>query len=283
MIALRTVPDHIVRPPYARPGGETGERPGLIKSDALIGRMRRAGRVAREVLDEVLAAVAIGVTTDELDRVCHEVTIAKGGYPSPLDYRGFPKSLCTSINEVVCHGIPSARRLVDGDIINCDVTVYLDGVHGDCSETVFVGTPSLVHKVLVERTYEALRRGIEIVRPGVRFNEIGRAIERYVAPFGYGIVREFGGHGIGELFHMPPNIVHAYERRERLKMQAGMTFTIEPMLNVCDPRCAILADGWTAVTVDGKASAQFEHTVLVTPDGHEVLTLCDDPRPFFQR
>lgn len=281
MIALRPVPEHIDRPPYAR--GAPDPRPALVKSPEVIERMRRAGRVARAVLDAVLAAVKPGVTTEQLDRLAHDATVARGGYPSPLGYRGFPKSLCTSINEVVCHGIPGNRRLLDGDIVNCDVTVYLDGVHGDCSETVFVGTPSPAARALVEHTWQAMWRGIEAVRDGARVNAIGKAIERYVAPLGYGVVREFGGHGIGECFHMAPNVLHYFERRNRQKLQAGMTLTVEPMINGGDARCALLSDGWTAVTQDGSLSAQFEHTLLVTAEGCEVLTQGDDPRPFFQR
>ncbi|MEZ4473301.1 MAG: type I methionyl aminopeptidase [bacterium] len=277
----RTVPAHIPRPDYVM-SGRVPPRPlgAHIHDAASIARMRRAGSVARQVLDVVLAAVAPGVTTDELDALAHRTTIELGGYPSPLFYQGFPKSICTSVNEVVCHGIPDGRRLVGGDILNVDVTVFYDGVHGDCSETVFVGRVDDESRRLVRATFEATWAGIRTVRPGRRINEIGKAIGEVARRHRLGVVRQFAGHGIGEMFHMPPQILHYFDRRAILRMVPGMIFTIEPMLNLGDWRARVLEDGWTAVTVDGLRSAQFEHTVLVTDDGFEVLT--GGPHGFFE-
>jgi methionyl aminopeptidase len=270
---MRSVPDHILRPEYAE-SGEPGNRRNqqLIKNREALARMRRACIVAREVLDVVLDAVKPGITTDELDEICHEETIRRGGYPSPLNYQGFPKSLCTSINEVVCHGIPSSFRIEDGDIVNCDVTVYIDGMHGDNSETVYVGEVDAESRKLVEDTYHSMMAGIAAVRPGGQIRDIGREIERYINPKGYGIVRSFAGHGVGELFHMEPSVSHFYESSNRFEMRPGMTFTVEPMINQGDWRCVMWDDEWTAVTADLRRSAQFEHTVLVTNDGYELLT-----------
>ncbi len=271
----RLVPAGIPRPEYAESGipAARGRRDCTKTTADELARMRVAGRVAREVLDAVLDAVAVGVSTDALDAVAHEAAIARGAYPSPLNYRGFPKSLCTSVNEVVCHGIPDDRVLADGDIINCDVTVYIDGMHGDCSETVFVGTPDEASLHLVRTTYDAMMAGIAVVKPGERFNTIGKVIGKLAKDAGLGVVKAFAGHGIGEHFHMPPSVAHYYDRTLRLRMEAGMTFTIEPMLNLGVGDCRILADDWTAVTADRQRSAQFEHTVLVTRDGYEILTL----------
>ncbi|MCB9523000.1 MAG: type I methionyl aminopeptidase [Myxococcales bacterium] len=270
----RSVPPHIPRPEYA----ETGEpaprgRVSCVKSTPeAIERMRAAGRVAREVLEITLDAVKPGITTDALDAIAHEAAVARGAYPSPLNYRGFPKSICTSVNEVICHGIPDDRKLMRGDLVNCDITVYYQGMHGDCSETVFVGEPDAESLHLVRTTYDAMMAGIAVVKPGERFNSIGKTIARIAKDAGLGVVRAFAGHGIGELFHMPPSVAHHYERTLRLRMEPGMTFTIEPMLNLGGPDCHILADDWTAITADRRRSAQFEHTVLVTPTGVEILT-----------
>ena len=234
--------------------------------------MRKAGRLAREVLDTVLAAVRPGVSTDELDRIAHESIIARDAYPSPLNYMGFPKSLCTSVNEVVVHGIPDSRVLVEGDIINCDVTVFAHGMHGDCSETVFVGEVDAEARKLVEVTWECLLRAIDVVRPGNRLNAIGLAVETHALQNGFSVVRGFTGHGVGEHFHMSPYIAHFYEAENRGQMVEGMTFTIEPMINVGAAECVIWPDNWTAVTADLRRSAQFEHTLLVTPSGVEILT-----------
>lgn len=242
--------------------------------------MRRAGQVAREVLLETAAAIGPGVTTDELDRICHEACIARGAYPSPLRYRGYPKSLCTSVNEVICHGIPDDRPLADGDIVNCDVTVYLDGVHGDCSETYLVGDVSAEARRLVSVAKECLWRGIGAVRPGRMVRDIGRAIEAHAEAHGFGVVRMFVGHGIGTEFHCPPSVPHYHDCTATTVLQPGMAFTIEPMITLGGHDVGpIWSDGWTAPTRDGSLSAQFEHTLLVTTSGVEVLTLLpDEPR-----
>ncbi len=269
----RLVPPEIGRPEYADSGKPTARKLSCRKTDTqTISRMRYAGAVAREVLDCVLQAVEPGITTDELDRIAHAKTIALGAYPSPLNYMGFPKSICTSVNEVVVHGIPDSRRLQDGDIINCDITVYIDGVHGDCSETVFVGEVDAASKQLVEVTWNCLLKGIDVVQPGVPFNRIGKVIEEYASGFGYSVVREFTGHGIGEYFHMYPYVAHFYEPRNKEVIEEGMTFTIEPMINAGGPDCLFWSDTWTAVTRDLARSAQFEHTLLVTSSGAEILT-----------
>ena len=237
-------------------------------------RMRRACAAAREVLEEVLDAVKPGVTTEELDVIAHEASIRRGGYPSPLGYRGFPKSLCTSINEVICHGIPDPERVLkDGDIINCDVTLFLDGMHGDCSETVFVGTPSQEAADLVDFTYKSLMAAIEVVRPGKKLNEIGKVISRMAKSAGYSVVRDFSGHGIGPVFHMAPHVVHYYERSNYATIKEGMTFTIEPMINIGEFYADTLDDGWTALTLDRSLSAQFEHTIYVGKKGADILTM----------
>ena len=266
----RTVPADIPRPPYAP------DAPALVAAvppDEFVDRMRAAGRAAREVLAEVGAAVRAGVTTDELDRVCHDACIARGGYPSPLHYKGFPKSLCTSVNEIICHGIPDDRVLLDGEIVNCDVTIYLNGVHGDTNATFLVGDVDEVGRDLVRVTEEAMWKGIDAVRPGAHVYDIGRAIQLHAEAHGFGVVRAFVGHGIGEIFHTTPSIPHYYDPRADTVIEAGMTFTIEPMITEGSWELGrIWSDGWTAPTRDLSRSAQFEHTILVTPSGHEVLT-----------
>jgi len=270
---MRLVPDTIVFPEYARTGVVGGRGISCRKeTDDEISRMRRAGSVAREVLDAVLAAVEPGITTDALDEIAHRTAISHGAYPSPLNYMGFPKSICTSVNEVVVHGIPDSRKLQRGDIVNCDITVYIDGMHGDCSETVLVGEVSNEARSLVQVTWECMLKGIDVVRPGQRLNEIGRVIESYAIQHGYSVVRQFTGHGIGSIFHMTPYIAHFYDSANKAVMEEGMTFTIEPMINCGSPRSMIWPDNWTAVTVDFALSAQFEHTVLVTGNGVEILT-----------
>jgi methionyl aminopeptidase len=270
----RSVPPEIVRPPYV--DGPSARRPeARVKSSDIIERMRRAGRQAAEILAEAGAAVAPGVTTDELDALVHETTIRRGGYPSPLLYGGsnpYPKSVCTSVNEVICHGIPDDRPLVEGDIVNIDVTIYLEGVHGDCNATFPVGAVDETSARLIEVTRECLERAIAEVGAGRPFNLIGKAIEDHAHANHFGVVRDFVGHGIGEQFHTDLQIPHYYEPRLTVPMEAGMTFTIEPMITAGSWQARIWDDGWTAVTADGSRTAQFEHTVLVTDDGVEVLT-----------
>lgn len=285
----RTVPDAIVRPPYAHdlptgqpvaPYTEGGVPPEvaepLVKSPEVIERMRVAGRAAAEVLALAGAAVAPGVTTDELDRLVHDACIERGGYPSPLGYRGYPKSVCTSVNEVICHGIPDDRPLLDGDVIDIDVTIYLDGVHGDTNATFLVGSVDPESRRLVEVTRECMERGIAAVAPGQQVNAIGRAIQDHALGNGFEVVRAFIGHAIGEQFHGDLAIPHYYEPRATTVIEPGMTFTIEPMISMGTWRHEMWDDGWTAVTPDRSRVAQFEHTLVVTDDGAEVLTVLAD-------
>lgn len=268
-----SVPDHIGLPEYAKTGTPTSARASCKKVTAeQIEQIRKAGRIARDVLDTVLGNVRPGITTDELDRIAHSRTIELGAYPSPLNYMGFPKSICTSINEVVVHGIPDNRKLVEGDIVNCDVTVYVHGMHGDCSETIFVGEVDEESKRLVQVTWECLIKAIDVVKPGQNLNAIGRVISQHAEQNGYSVVREFTGHGIGESFHMAPYVAHFFEPNNGTILEEGMTFTIEPMINAGCVENTIWPDKWTAVTGDLARSAQFEHTVLVTSDGVEILT-----------
>ncbi len=274
----RPVPAHIARPPYATDGNPGRSRMSPVRTPDEIVAMRRACRVAADVLLHVGELVAPGVTTDRLDQVVHDKTIELGGYPSPLNYRGYPKSVCTSVNEVICHGIPDSRPLANGDIVNIDVTVFLDGVHGDTSMTFLVGEVDEWSRLLVRETYESLKRGIDAVRPGAGINMIGKAIETHARKHNLGVVREFIGHGIGPEFHGSLQIPHYYEPRARAVMAEGMTFTIEPMLTLGDPALGVWEDDWTAVTLDGRRSAQFEHTLLVTAEGAEILTIASDGR-----
>ncbi|KAE8038714.1 hypothetical protein FH972_011193 [Carpinus fangiana] len=274
----RAVPAHIERPDWAVSGipqiepNSDLQHVVEIKTRNQIERMRETCRIAREVLDAAARVIQPGVTTDEIDRVVHDATIEAGGYPSPLNYHFFPKSCCTSINEVICHGIPDARKLEDGDIVNVDVTVCYKGVHGDLNETFFVGNVDEESQRLVQCTYECLEKAISIVKPGVRFREIGEVINRHATMSGFSVVKSICGHGIGELFHCAPNIPHYGRNKAVGVMKAGQTFTIEPMINAGVWRDRMWPDGWTAVTADGKRSAQFEHTLLVTETGVEVLT-----------
>lgn len=275
----RTVPAGIARPEYAVTG-QPSERDGRAeRTPAEIEAMRVAGRIAAEVLVEVGAAVAPGITTDELDRIGHEACVARGAYPSPLNYRGFPKSLCTSVNEIICHGIPDSRKLVEGDIVNVDVTAFIGGVHGDTNATFYVGEVDDASVALVRATRAAMHAGIDAVRPGARVNDIGRAIEASVKGTDYGIVREFIGHGIGDQFHTSLQIPHYYEPRHRTVLTESMTFTVEPMITIGDPSLYVWDDDWTAATLSGQRCAQFEHTLLVTPDGVEILTIPADGLP----
>ena len=239
-----------------------------------IEKMRAAGRFAAELLDHVEGLIRPGMTTAEIDRMVDDATRARGAISAPYRYHGFPAHCCTSVNDVVCHGIPDPQRVLrDGDIINVDVTPIVDGFHGDASRTFLVGEVAPIAKRLVQDTYRSLWRAISVVRPGATTGDIGYAIQSYVEPRGYSVVRQFSGHGIGRLFHTAPAILHYGRPGTGERLQAGMTFTIEPMINLGDWRCQVLRDGWTAVTVDGSLSAQFEHTVLVTENGVEVLTL----------
>ncbi len=269
----RPVPAHIERPEYVdkdAPAPYTGPE---AKDSETVERMRVAGRIAAQALQLVGKHVAPGITTDELDRIGHEFLIDNGAYPSTLGYRHFPKSLCTSVNEVICHGIPDSRVIEDGDIVNIDITAYIDGVHGDTNATFLAGNVDEESRLLVERTEESLRRAIKAVRAGRQVNVIGRVIESYAKRFGYGVVRDFTGHGIGTSFHSGLIIPHYDDPYYSTVIEPGMTFTIEPMLCLGTYEWEMWDDNWTVVTKDKKRSAQFEHTLLVTDDGAEILTL----------
>jgi len=236
--------------------------------------MRRAGRLAAETLDFVTAHVAAGVTTGELDRLCHDFIVGHGAIPAPLGYRGFPKSICTSVNHVVCHGIPDERKvLADGDILNIDVTVILDGWHGDTSRMFTVGNVGVKARKLIDVTYDAMMRSIAVVKPGATLGDIGHAIQTFVEAHRFAVVEDFCGHGLGTVFHDAPSVLHYGRPGEDLELLEGMFFTIEPMVNAGRKETKILADGWTAVTRDKSLSAQFEHSVGVTASGCEIFTL----------
>jgi len=278
----RVVPDSITLPSYAKDGRP---KPPLLgpkfpwdvraRSEAEIAAMRIAGRVAREVLDAGGRAIQPGVTTDEVDAVVHEETIKKGGYPSPLNYHGFPKSCCTSVNEVVCHGIPDSTVLSKGDIVNLDVTVYINGVHGDMSEMFIVGGADSIDergRELVKCTYECLHLAIDQVQVGRPYSELGAFIEKHASEHGFSTVKNFCGHGIGSEFHTTPNVLHYKNDEPNGTMAVGHTFTIEPMICEGIAENVLWPDKWTATTLDGKRSAQFEHTLLITDSGVEILT-----------
>ena len=268
----RPVPAQITRPEYVgKKYPQIGEP--NVKDPETIARMRVAGRIAAQALAEVGKHVEPGVTTDELDRIGHEFLCDHGAYPSTLGYRGYPKSLCSSINEVICHGIPDDTVVADGDIVNIDITAFIGGVHGDTNATFLAGDVDQESRLLVERTREATMRGINAVTPGRQLNVIGRVIESYARRFGYGVVRDFTGHGIGTTFHSGLIVPHFDDPDVDIVMEPGMTFTIEPMLTLGTIAYDMWPDGWTAVTKDRKRTAQFEHTVLVTSDGREILTL----------
>ena len=269
---MLTVPAHIARPSYADSGVVEHWDEPLVKSPDIIERMRHAGRVAAEVLRLAGDFLAPGKTTDEVDRYVHDLFIERGAYPSTLNYHGYPKSLCTSANEVICHGIPDSRVMLDGDIMNLDVTGFIGGVHGDTNATFCVGDVDDASRELIKATEECTWKGIEAVRPGRPVSDIGRAIEEHAKANRYGVVKAFIGHGIGEQFHTDIQILHYYDSRSTLIMEPGMTFTIEPMITMGDWRHRMWSDGWTAVTADLQRTAQFEHMVLVTDDGVEVLT-----------
>ncbi|XP_074648327.1 methionine aminopeptidase 1-like [Tubulanus polymorphus] len=276
----RLVPDTIPRPDYAddKDGIPYSER-ALRGNNSIqqlddddIESMRVVGKLAREILDIGAEAVAVGVTTDEIDRLVHEASIDRECYPSPLNYFTFPKSCCTSINEVICHGIPDQRKLEDGDILNIDVTAYHRGFHGDLNETLFVGNVDEKSRTLVRVTYECLDQAIQNVKPGVKYREIGNIIQKHAQSHGFSVVRSYCGHGIHSLFHTAPNVPHYAKNKAIGIMKPGHTFTIEPMISEGSWRDDTWPDSWTAVTQDGKRSAQFEHTLLVTDTGCDILT-----------
>jgi methionyl aminopeptidase len=254
--------------------------PVTIKTPAEIEKMRVAGRLAAEVLRMIRPHVQAGVTTGELDRLCHDYIVdVQQAIPAPLNYKGFPRSICTSVNHQVCHGIPGDKKLKKGDIVNIDVTVIKDGYHGDTSKMFFVGEPSVQAKRLVQVTHECMLKGIEMVRPGIQLGDIGHAIQRHAETHGFSVVREYCGHGIGREFHEDPQVLHYGAPGTGMQLEAGMTFTIEPMINAGRREVKLLPDNWTVVTRDHSLSAQWEHTVLVTPAGHEVLTLAPGDSP----
>ena len=270
----RPVPAHIDRPEYMYHSGPEVITASDIKTPETIEKIRKAGQIAAQALQAVGEAIRPGVTTDELDRIGHDFIISHDAYPSCLGYMGFPKSLCTSINEVICHGIPDDRSLEDGDIINVDITAYYDGVHGDTCAMFEVGTVDEESYLLIERTREAMMRGIKAVRPGREINVIGRVIESYAHRFNYGVVRDYTGHGVGEAFHSGLIVPHYDTAPAHSEvMEEGMVFTIEPMLNLGGVEWEQWDDQWTVVTKDRGRSAQFEHTIVVTENGAEILTL----------
>lgn len=278
----RPVPATITRPFYVRadgssvPAREADRDDPMVKDADTIAAMRRAGAVAAGAVAEVGRHVAPGVTTDELDAIGHEFMLSRGAYPSTLGYKNFPKSLCTSVNEVICHGIPDSRPLADGDVVKVDVTAFVDGVHGDTCATFFAGTPREEVRLLGERTREAMLRGIRAVQPGRSLNVVGRVIESYAKRFGYGVVRDYTGHGVGPSFHTAPTVLHYDEPRVTTELVPGMTFTVEPMLTLGGVAWDLWDDDWTVVTRDGSWVAQWEHTVVVTDSGAEILTLPGD-------
>ncbi len=274
---IRTVPAHIERPEYAWKD-EVAEGVGepLVQTPEDIEAMREVSRIAANALVEAGKACVPGNTTDDVDRVVHEYLMDHDTYPSPLGYRGFTKSCCTSLNEIVCHGIPSKQVIEDGDIVNVDVTGYKNGVHGDTNSTFFAGDVSEEHRLLVERTYNATMRGIKAIKPGREINVIGRVIESYARRFGYNTVRDFTGHGVGTTFHNGLVVLHYDEPSQTTVLEPGMTLTVEPMINLGGLDYEIWDDGWTVQNIDRKWTAQFEHTVLVTESGHEILTKPDE-------
>ncbi|XP_022787784.1 methionine aminopeptidase 1-like [Stylophora pistillata] len=285
----REVPDHIQKPDYAENGvplSEIKSKQSMqirVLNEEEIKKMQVACRLAREVLDTAARHIKVGITTDELDRIVHEACLKRNCYPSPLNYHGFPKSCCTSVNEVICHGIPDTRPLEDGDLLNIDITIYFDGFHGDLNETFFVGEVSEDSKQLVKVTHECLSQAIASVKPGVKYREIGNIIQKHAQAHGYAVVKSFCGHGIHELFHTAPNVPHYAKNKAVGVMKPGHTFTIEPMISQGTWRDEIWPDNWTAVTQDGKRSAQFEQTLLVTETGCDILTIRpdDNGRPHF--
>lgn len=269
----RTVPGYIPRPEYVGKKAPSRSREPWVQTPEVIDAMRVASRIAADALAAGGAAVAPGVTTDEVDRVVHEFLVDHDAYPSTLGYKGFPKSCCTSLNEVICHGIPDSTVIEDGDIVNIDVTAFIGGVHGDTNATFLAGAVAEEDRLLVERTREAMLRAIRAVRPGRELNVVGRVIESYAKRFGYGVVRDFTGHGIGRSFHSGLVVLHYDDPSVHTVLEPGMTFTIEPMITLGAIDYDVWGDAWTVVTKDRQRTAQFEHTVLVTVDGAEILTL----------
>ncbi|KAH9589172.1 MYND-like zinc finger [Trypanosoma melophagium] len=296
----RSVPAHIARPDYAdRTDGvspaEEKDRGNKVKvynlqslhddskTSAEIQRVKRVCRLSREVLDIATAAARPGVTTDEIDRIVHEATIERSMYPSPLNYYNFPKSVCTSVNEVICHGIPDSRELMEGDILNIDVSNYLNGFHGDLNETIFVGKPDADSVRLVHAAYESLCAGISVVKPDALYKQIGDAIENCASKYNCSVVRTYTGHGVGHLFHTAPTVCHYANNKSIGMIRPGHVFTIEPMINLGTWQDVTWPDNWTSTTRDGKRSAQFEHTMVVTNDGVEILTDWIDGVPTYQK
>lgn len=286
----RPVPSHIKRPDYAdkadgRSPSEEADRGSKVKkwAGAELDAIKRACKICREVLDIACAAAKPGVTTDEIDRIVHEATIARNAYPSPLGYYNFPKSVCTSINEIICHGIPDSRELQEGDIVNLDVSCYIDGVHGDVNEMVFIGKPDADSVRLVHCTFECLMAAIATVAPDNLYKHCGDAIEARAARSNCSVVRTYSGHGVGAMFHTSPTIAHYANNKSPGVMQVGHVFTIEPMINLGTWQDVTWPDNWTSSTKDGKRSAQFEHTMVVVPGGVEILTNWDDGVPHYQK
>nr|WP_170316168.1 type I methionyl aminopeptidase [Corynebacterium casei] len=273
---VRKVPDHIERPEYVwKDTVQEAMGEPFVQTPETIEAMREASKIAANALKEAGAAVAPGVTTDEVDRVAHEYMCDHGAYPSTLGYLGFTKSSCVSLNEIICHGIPDSTVIQDGDIVNIDVTAYKNGVHGDTNATFLAGDVSEEHRLLVERTKESMMRGIKAAKPGREVNVIGRVIESYANRFGYNVVRDFTGHGVGPTFHNGLIVLHYDSTAYRNVLEPGMTLTIEPMLNLGSLEYDIWSDDWTVQNRDGKFTAQFEHTIVITEDGNEILTLPD--------
>jgi len=254
--------------------------PVTIKTPEEVEKMRIAGRLAAEVLRMIRPHVQPGVTTDELDRICHDYIVnVQQAIPAPLNYKGFPRSICTSVNHQVCHGIPGDKKLKKGDIVNIDITVIKDGYHGDTSKMFYIGEPSILAKRLVQITHECMLKGIAMVRPGTRLGDIGHAIQQHAEAHGFSVVREYCGHGIGREFHEDPQVLHYGQPGTGMQLAPGMTFTIEPMINAGKRDVKLLPDNWTVVTRDHSLSAQWEHTILVTDKDHEVLTLVPGDNP----
>ena len=269
---MRTVPAHIARPEYVGRPGPSPHQGGDRYTPQQVSSIRKACKLAAQALELVLSSAKPGMTTDQLDQIGHEFLVSNGAYPSTLGYRGFPKSLCTSLNEVICHGIPDDTVLEEGDLLNVDITAFIDGVHGDNNGTVLIGDGPQEIKDLIERTREAMLRGIRAALPGREVNVIGRSIEAYAKRFGYGVVQDFTGHGVGTSFHTGLIIPHYDAPEYNTVIEEGMVFTVEPMINLGTHEWDMWEDDWTVVTKDRKLSAQFEHTILITESGPEILT-----------